>query len=155
MHDLLEKLLLLKRAAIFAEVATDDLRVVAQELVDEAGFAGERLFDLGDPSDRMYIVVSGKVGISISPDPAQKTFVSTLGPGDCFGEMGLFDDLPRSATAHVLEDAKLLALDKFKLRGLIVRYPELLQGMLRGLSHRLRGANEMIARMRAQDHKEG
>ena len=148
MHELLEKLLLLKRTAIFSEVATDDLRVVAQELVEERAFEGERLFDLGDASDRMYIIVTGKVGISIAADPTAKVFVSTLGPGDCFGEMGLFDDLPRSATAHVLADSQLLALDKFKLRGLIVSYPELLLGLLRGLSHRLRGANEMIMRAR-------
>ncbi|MBE0614514.1 MAG: cyclic nucleotide-binding domain-containing protein [Burkholderiales bacterium] len=148
MRDLLDKLLLLKRTATFSEVATDDLRVVAQELAQETCFAGERLFDLGDPSDRMYLIVEGKVGISIDTDPAAKEFISTLGPGDCFGEMGLFDDLPRSATAHVLVDSQLLALDKFKLRGLIVSYPELLLGLLRGLSHRLRGANEMIARGR-------
>jgi len=148
MRDLLDKLLLLKRTATFSEVATDDLRVVAQELVQEACFAGERLFDLGDPSDRMYLIVEGKVGISITPDPAAKEFISTLGPGDCFGEMGLFDDLPRSATAHVLVNSQLLALDKFKLRGLIVSYPELLLGLLRGSSHRLRGANELLARGR-------
>lgn len=149
MRDLLDRLLLLKRTATFSEVATDDLRVVAQELVEEACFEGERLFDLGDPSDRMYIIVAGKVGISIVADPAAKQFVSTLGPGDCFGEMGLFDDLPRSATAHILADSQLLALDKFKLRGLIVSYPELLLGLLRGLSHRVRSANEMIARGRS------
>lgn len=148
MRDLLEKLLLLKQTAIFSEVSTDDLRVVAQELVEETCFKGERLFDLGDPSDRMYIIVEGKVGLSIEPDPAAKKFISTLGPGDCFGEMGLFDNLPRSATAHVLANSQLLALDKYKLRGLIVSYPELLLGLLRGLSHRLRGANEMIARGR-------
>lgn len=149
MRDLLDRLLLLKRTATFSEVATDDLRVVAQELVEEACFEGERLFDLGDPSDRMYIIVAGKVGISIVADSAAKQFVSTLGPGDCFGEMGLFDDLPRSATAHILADSQLLALDKFKLRGLIVSYPELLLGLLRGLSHRVRSANEMIARGRS------
>ena len=148
MHDLFERLLLLKRTATFSEVATDDLRVVALELVEEACFVGERLFDLGDPSDRMYIIVTGKVGISIAPDPAEQTFIRTLGPGDCFGEMGLLDDLPRSATAHVLADSQLLALDKFKLHGLIVRYPELLLGLLRGLSHSLRSANEIMARAR-------
>ena len=116
--------------------------------LDPSGLDVVDVAAIGDPSDRMYVIVSGKVGISIAPDPAAKQFVSTLGPGDCFGEMGLFDDLPRSATAHVLADAQLLALDKFKLRGLIVSYPELLLGLLRGLSHRLRGANEMIARGR-------
>jgi CRP-like cAMP-binding protein len=80
---------------IFAGVATDDLRVVANELEEEPCFAGERIFD----------------------------------------------DLPRSATAHVIEDALLLALDKANLRALVLQYPELALGLLKGLSLRLRDAN--------------
>ena len=50
------------------------------------------------------------------------------------------------ATAHVLEDAKLLNLEKSKLRGLILRYPELSLGLLRGLSMRLRATNLAVSR---------
>ena len=89
----------------------------------------------------MYILHSGKVGISLDKKPDVKEFVVELGPGDCFGEMNLLDELPRSATAHVIEDSMVLSLEKSRLRGLIINYPELSIGMLKGLSLRLRTAN--------------
>jgi len=150
MRDLFERLMLLKRTPTFAEVPTDDLRVVAKELVEDVFFRGERVFHLGDPSDRMFVVVSGRVGISLAEQPQGDDFVAVVGPGGCFGEMGLFDDKPRSATAVATEDATLLALDKHKLRGLIVAYPGLALGLLRGLSHRVRVANEVISGTRRQ-----
>jgi CRP-like cAMP-binding protein len=141
MSDLYERILMLKATPIFAGVATDDLRVVAHELEEEPCFAGERIFDIHEPSDRAYVIQAGKIGISIQADPKAAEFIATLGPGECFGEMSIFDDLPRSATAHVIEDGLLLALDKAKLRALVLRYPELALGLLRGLSLRLREAN--------------
>jgi CRP/FNR family transcriptional regulator, cyclic AMP receptor protein len=142
--DLYARILMLKATPIFDGVGTDDLRVVAQELVEEPCFAGERIFDIHEPSDRAYVIESGKVGISIQADPKMQEFIATLGPGACFGEMSIFDDLPRSATAHVLEDGVLLALDKAKLRALVLRYPELGLGLLRGLSLRLRETNRRL-----------
>ncbi len=141
MSDLYERILMLKATPIFAGVSTDDLRVVARELEEEHCFAGERIFDIHEPSDRAYVIHSGKIGVSIHADPRVREFIATLGPGECFGEMSIFDDLPRSATAHVIEDGVLLALDKAKLRALVLRYPELALGLLRGLSLRLREAN--------------
>jgi CRP-like cAMP-binding protein len=142
MADLFERVLLLKNAPFFAEVETDDLRFVAQALEEESYSAGERVFDINDRGDHMYVIVSGRVGISINPDPRTREFIVELGQGDCFGEMNLLDELPRSATAHVLEDSRLLALDKAALRRLIMSYPSLAIGMLRGFSMRLREAHE-------------
>jgi CRP/FNR family transcriptional regulator, cyclic AMP receptor protein len=139
--DLYTRILMLSKAPVFAGVNTEDLRVLARELEEEACFTGERVFDVNEPSDRAYIIETGKIGISLNPDPKVKEFIATLGPNECFGEMGLFDDNPRSATAHVLEDSTLLALDKAKLRALILRYPEIALGMLRNLSLRMRESN--------------
>lgn len=145
MSDLFERLLLLKQSPIFSLVSTDDLRVVAGVLEQKQFFTGDRIFEINDQGDHLYLLVSGKVGISIDPDPASRNFIATLGPGDCFGEMNLLDDLPRSATAHVLEDATVLTLEKSRLRGLILSYPEISIGMLRALSMRLREANRRTA----------
>lgn len=141
MPDLFDRLLLLKQSPVFSMVHTEDLRQVAQALEKQEFFAGERIFEINAQGDYLYILVSGKVGISIDPDSTRMNFIVTLGPGDCFGEMNLLDDQPRSATAHVLEDSTVLALDKSRLRGLILSYPELSIGMLRSLSLRLREAN--------------
>jgi len=144
MTSLFDRILMLKGAPVFSSVYTEDLRVVASELEEEICFAGERVFDINEPSDRMYIIESGRIGISIDANPTVKTFIATLGPKECFGEMGLFDDSPRSATAHVIEDSTLLALEKAKLRALLLHYPELALGMLRGLSLRLREVNRKL-----------
>ncbi|MGB5439117.1 MAG: cyclic nucleotide-binding domain-containing protein [Gammaproteobacteria bacterium] len=144
MLDLFERLILLKQAPIFSMVSTDDLRLVAQALETQQFFEGERIFEINDQGDHLYILVSGKVGISIDPDPSASDYIATLQAGDCFGEMNLLDNLPRSATAHVLEDTVVLSLDKARLKGLMQSYPDISIGMLRSLSLRLREANRKI-----------
>lgn len=139
-----ERVLVLKKTPLFAGVLTDDLRVVAQELEDVHCLPGERLFDRDDPSDRMYIVETGRVGIALERGDRPTRFVAEMGPGEAVGEMGLLDDQPRSAAAHVLEESRLLALEKHKLRSLLVHYPDLALGLLRSLSLRLRAANEKL-----------
>jgi len=155
LRDPYERLMLLKGTPTFSAVALADLRIVAQELEEDICYAGEFVFEEGDPSDRMFIIVAGKVGISIRGARAPGEFVSTLGPGGCFGEMGLFDDQPRSATAHALDETRLFALDKQRLRGLMASYPGLALGLLRGLSLRLRQTNELMLRPANESDNKG
>jgi len=144
MPDLFDRLILLKKSPIFSMVMTDDLRVVAQAMEKQQYFCGDHVFNIGDQGDHLYIIVSGKVGISLESKPSGTAFIATLSSGDCFGEMNLLDDLPRSATAEVIEDTTLLSLEKTRLRGLIQSYPDMSVGMLRSLSLRLRDANRKL-----------
>jgi len=143
MEALFERILLLKRVPFFEMLRTEQLSQVAL-LLDEIGWvAGEVAFFKGDPGEEMYIISRGRIGISLHDD-FSKDFVAVLGTGECFGEMGLLDDLPRSATAHVLEDGEAFVLSKDKLYGLLLSYPELGVGMLRAMSRRLRQANAAL-----------
>lgn len=142
MSDLFTRILLLKNAPTFSQVKTEDLKVVAQSLEEEVYFSGDRVFDIDEHGDRMYIIQKGRIGISLEKarNKAIK-FIAELGEGEVFGEMNLLDDLPRSASAHVIEDSTLLSLEKSRLRGLIINYPELGLGILKSLCLRLRQAN--------------
>lgn len=142
MADLFERVLLLKRTPVFGAVATEDLRLLAPELIEEAYFPGDRVFEINTPADRFYLIQEGRIGICLNPDAAPDEFVAVLGPGECFGEMGLFDEQPRSASAEVIEDARLLALEKDKLLGILQAYPALGLGIIRSLSERLRVSNQ-------------
>ena len=144
MIDLFERILLLKNSNIFAQVNTEDLRVVAEALNVENYVSGDRVFDINGYGDHMYVLYSGKVGISTNPDPKVLDFFAELGPGDCFGEMNLLDEFPRSATAHVIEDAKIFSLEKAQLRSLIINYPELSLGIMKSLSLRLRDTTTLL-----------
>lgn len=145
MADLFDRILFLKESSIFSKVTTDDLRYIAQALEEDVFFAGERVFDINDQGDHLYIVTEGKIGISIDPDPTKKDFIAFIGPGEAFGEMNLVDDLPRSATAHAIEDTRVLALEKSRLGGLLLSYPEIGIGMMRALSLRVRDGHTRLA----------
>lgn len=144
MSDIFNRILLLKNSTIFSEVNTENLLVVAQELNEEYYVKGDRVFDIDDRGDRMFMLQTGEVGISTKQNIKSNDFIAKLGEGECFGEMNLLDDLPRSATAHVLEDARVLSLEKEKLRSLIIRYPELSLGILKSLSMRLRNTTNLL-----------
>ncbi|MDH5710572.1 MAG: cyclic nucleotide-binding domain-containing protein [Gammaproteobacteria bacterium] len=136
MPDLFEKVLLLKSSDIFNEINTEDLRFVADALEEEQFFKGDRIFEKNDRGDFMYIIINGEIGIEL--DKKQGDYVATMSSGDCFGEMNLLDDLPRSASAVVLDDTMVLKLSRAQLRGLIMSCPELGLGILKSLSLKLR-----------------
>jgi len=134
MAELVDRILLLKRTPLFAHVDTEDLQAVAGILEEEHWPAGEAVFSVGDRSDRVYIIRSGTVQI----ETAERKIVNRIGANDCFGEMGAFDDEPRSATARAVTDCVLFAIEKSRLHGLIASFPQLALGLLRTLNHRLR-----------------
>ncbi|QTR53225.1 MULTISPECIES: cyclic nucleotide-binding domain-containing protein [Thiothrix] len=138
--DIYRIILLLKSSSVFSQVSTDDLRQVALAMEEERYLVGEHIFDQGQFGDHMYVLQAGRVGISLRTGNRSEC-LAELGAGECFGEMNLLDDLPRSATAYALEDVIVFALEKQRLRQLILRCPELSLGIMRSLSLRLRDAN--------------
>jgi CRP-like cAMP-binding protein len=83
---------------------------------------GDIIFEEGDKGDVMYVVQSGKVKISKNSSSGNIT-MATLQSGDIFGEMALFDSLPRSASAIAEDDARILSIDKKKLFSTIGKDP--------------------------------
>jgi len=144
MPDLFDKVLLLKKSDIFNEINTEDLRFVADALEEEQYFSGDRIFEKNDRGEYMYLIIEGQVGIALEKNLDE--FVATLSSGECFGEMNLLDDLPRSASAVVMKDVRLLKLSRARLRGLIMSYPELGMGMLKSLSLRLRETTRLVSK---------
>jgi len=142
----IERVLLLTKVPLFAYLRTDQLSRLAPLLEPVAWPKGVKVFDMGDIGLELYILTSGRIGISIDPDPGQHVFISELKAGDSLGEMALIDNEVRSATAHVLEDTQAFALDNEKFQGLLKSYPELGIGMLRALSQRLRALRPILAK---------
>jgi len=134
----IERVLLLTKVPLFAYLRTDQLSRLAPLLEPVAWPKGTRIFDMGDIGLEFYIITDGRIGISVDPDPNRLVFINELKAGDSLGEMALIDNEPRSATAHALDDTQALALEKEKLHGLLISYPEFSIGMLRALSQRLR-----------------
>lgn len=138
MSGTFERILLLKKTAIFSDISTENLQSVAMAVEDEQYFKGDKIVEINQYGEHMYIIQNGAIGISRDNEAVR--FVETLREGDYFGEMSLLDDQSRSETAIVLEDANLLVLEKTRLHSLLLHYPEISLSMLKCLSLKLRSA---------------
>lgn len=72
---------------------------------------GKVIFRQGDPGDQMFVVVEGRVRLTIGAEGHEKE-VAVLSPGEFFGELSLLRDMPRSATAEALDDTTLLVIGR-------------------------------------------
>lgn len=86
-------------------VADGDLDLV--ELAQD-----EILFEQGDPSDSMYILIAGMLGIRVRHEDGGESVIDKLSPGAVVGEMGMLAGLPRSATVFALNNAGLIRIGK-------------------------------------------
>lgn len=145
---LFERIVLLKGVPLFELLRTDQLRHLAAVLEPVAWPCKEVIFERGEAGDALYIIVAGKVGISLGETAHLSNFIAELGPGEFFGEMAILDDQPRSASAISIEGAEAYSLSKDKTRGLLLAYPELGTGMLRALSRRLRNNSQLLDQYR-------
>ena len=73
--------------------------------------AGQVMFNAGDMGDAAYIVIDGKVEISV-PTPSGPIVVNTLGRNDIIGEIAIFGDVPRTATATAQDRVETLKISK-------------------------------------------
>jgi CRP/FNR family transcriptional regulator, cyclic AMP receptor protein len=141
---------LLERVPVFAELAEDDLREVAEVGVPRRYSAGEIVFREGDDSDTCYVVRSGRARALREHADGRQITLATFGPGDFFGELAMFDDERRSATVQATEDLELLGILGHDMRGVLGRHPEIAVKLVISLGRRLRAANERLARQSFQ-----
>ncbi|MFQ5894457.1 MAG: Npt1/Npt2 family nucleotide transporter [Nitrospinota bacterium] len=125
MLSTIEKVLFLKQVSLFASMRSEQLKIIGNICRDVQFPKGKVIFEEGDACDYVYIIVEGKVDIIISMGKRGESLLATLGPGRAFGEMAVFGDEPRSASAVVREDSTLLTIEKDHLLELIQHYPDL------------------------------
>lgn len=112
--------------------------------------AGTVLFRQGEPGAEMYVVQGGLVRISVSVRGVEKTLVD-LGPGEFFGEMSILNNQPRSASATVVEDAKLLVIDSRTFEAMVRGSADVAIRMIKKLAARLQEADDQISNLMHKD----
>ena len=122
-----------------------DLDQFAQEFP-----AGTVLFREGDRGNVMYVVHSGEielrrqVGATAAFPGSSERVLAVLTPGQFFGEMALLKDRPRSATAVVRHDARLLVIGATTLEAMLRARPEIAMRIITTLTDRIENANQQI-----------
>ena len=105
---------------------------------------GEEIIKEGMLSDCAYIIDTGKVEVSKILQNGEKQIISLLNENDIFGEMGLIDGFPRSATVVALEDCTISIITQDSFNNLAQHKPEALMPILKVLAKRLRSTLTLV-----------
>jgi CRP/FNR family transcriptional regulator, cyclic AMP receptor protein len=137
----------LARAGIFQGVEPAAAEALAQSLEPVDFPKGHLIFAEGEPGDRLYIIVSGKVKLGRKSPDGRENLLWIAGPADMFGELSIFDPGPRTSSATTVTDVRAVSMDRAMLREWISKRPEIAEQLLRVIARRLRRTNNMLAEL--------
>jgi len=141
----------LKTVPLFTSFPEDQLRMLTTMVTRKSAPRSTTIMAGGDPIDSLYIVLSGRLKVMMSDSEGKEVILTILGPGEFFGEMGLIDDEPRSATVMTIEPCELLSIAKRDFKKCLAENFEMAMAVMRSLVKRLREADRKIGSLALLD----
>ncbi len=141
--DQMKELIALKLVPLFSTLTLEQLASIDRLMVTRHYVKGESIFRKGDVGAEMYVVLEGEVRIHLDHDGLEVT-VARHGPSKVVGEMSVFDDQPRSASAQAAENTTVRVLRRDRMQAIVHEHPEVLLEFIKNLSQRLRTMNEQL-----------
>ena len=117
----------LQRIGMLGPLAPEQIGRLAEENVERVYAAGEPVIRQGDPGESLFVIMSGRVEVTVVQEGAPSVRLATLGEGDYFGEMSLMTGAPRSATVAALVETRLLEVGKESFRRILAAQPNLVE----------------------------
>ncbi len=132
------------RQSALSEVLAERFRMIEPTFWRELGqhlkwrhlSAGETLCQQGDPSDCLYIVVSGRLRIRAADGNCHECDIGEVVPGETVGEFGLLTETPRSATIYAIRETNLVELSPDGFESLLQQHPSVLRSIVKIIAER-------------------
>lgn len=139
----------LRNFGLFGAMPEAVLEHLAEHLKMLEVAPGTYIFREGDSADSMFLVLQGDMEVLKKPKHGSDARVAVLGPGDWFGEMGVIDVQPRSASVRTVSPARFLKISAADLDRLyrfdVKAYSIIVLNIAREMSRRLRVADGILA----------
>ena len=142
---------ILKSVPLFASFPDEQLRTLVTVVTRSSAPRGSVIMATGDQIDSLYIVISGRLKVMMSDADGKEVILSLIGAGEFFGEMGLIDDSPRSASVVTIEPCELLSVNKRDFKNCLAENFDMCTAVMRGLVRRLREADRKIGSLALMD----
>ena len=138
-------LLNLKHIEIFEKLSPQDLAAIASATQELRFKANQEVIREGDPGDTLYLILEGEVAIIKNQSDGGQIELDHIGAQDYFGEMALFEDIPRTATVRTLSPCRMLVLHKHAFNEIVREYPQIALEICKVLGHRIRKLHQKIS----------
>lgn len=141
----------LRTFSMFSGLADASLEPIAKVSNMRRVPRGSIVVRAGDKTDFVYLVLSGSLKVLVSDEEGREVILSMLGPGELFGEMGVLDDNPRSATVVTVVPSDLIVIAKSDFKRVLQENFEVSMFIMRNLVARLRTADRKIESLALMD----
>lgn len=142
---------LFRKFALFAELDDRELASIAAVAKPRRFAKEDVIFHESEPGDVFCLIREGKVKVTMISPEGKEIILSTLGPGDFFGEMALLDDQPRSATVIALEPLDVVTIMRNDFLQILKENFSITRKILAEISRRLRSASSRIESLATMD----
>jgi CRP/FNR family transcriptional regulator, cyclic AMP receptor protein len=134
--------------ALLSDADRLDLEAVGRR---QSANRGDVLLARGEVGDRVLVVESGRVKVSVTTSAGREVVLTFRGPGSLLGDQALVDESPRSATVTAVEPVEVLVVAASTFRAYLTSHPQVALAMLATLSARLRESDRRLAEYAAAD----
>jgi CRP/FNR family transcriptional regulator, cyclic AMP receptor protein len=142
---------ILRRVPLFALLDDDETAVLAGQVELKTFAARERIYKIGEPGGRAYVMVSGRVRITSIDEDNQEVVVDEPAFGEFFGFASMLEQTPHQTEAVSLEETVCLEVDRQDIAVLLQRKPHSGMDMLAVLGRQFHSAQRLV-RIRANRH---
>jgi uncharacterized membrane protein len=141
----------LKQVSLFALLDSEEAAVLAAQVELKTFSPRQRIYKRGDPGDRGYVMVSGRVRVSTVDEDHQEVVVDEPAPGEFFGFASMLEQGIHQTEAVSLETTECIEVDRNDILILLQRKPHAGMDMLAALGHQFH-ASQQLVRVRANRH---
>ena len=142
---------MLENVPLFSGLRKQELATIDQHTVAKTFPAHTTILREKEKSDSLYIILYGKVKIYVSEDDGTEVILNIQGRGDCFGEMSLLDEAPRSASVMTMESTRLSIMTKAAFRDCLLAHPDIAFNLIRLLTQRVRALTQNVRNLALLD----
>ena len=130
---------------LFSGLTKNELEPLCKVMRTRSYTSGEVIvFQDDEDSQTLYIILTGVVHVAVITSEGKNAILATLGRGDFFGEMALFDNEPRSASVIAAQNCNVVVLYRRDFFDILERYPKIALHLITEMSRRLRHSNRQI-----------
>ncbi len=141
----------LRTIPMFQGIEADRLELIARCAGLRRVSRGTTVVQAGDLIDNVYFVLNGSLKVLVSDEDGREVILTMLGHGDVFGEMGVVDTEPRSATVTAVASSDLIVIAQADFRKILADNFEICLRIMCSLANRLRAADRKIESLALMD----